>query len=146
MKYFILHIFLFLHLTGFTQEDYYQLSKNGDKFLKPIYHLHENDFETIKKISERKVVFLSKNNRFLYDSNKHEIYKLQKNEFNNIKIVKPESLYKFEEQEFGKRAKKIKKQKDFKPVPPIKHNILKILILRKINGCYFLYEVEWLNS
>lgn len=53
-------------------------------------------------------------------------------------------LYRIEELEIKKQLDKVQEEKGFRPVPPIRHMVLKVnLILTRENDCD-LYEVEWI--
>ncbi|HET8803213.1 MAG TPA: hypothetical protein VFM72_01445 [Aequorivita sp.] len=143
MGYSLAYILLLMSFVCSAQ-DYYRLEKNGHKYQRPIYYLNGDDFEHITKISDDKIIFLSEKSKFIHIYKKHASYKISKEKIKNINFVKPESLYRIEEKKFEEKTDKIKQEKGFRPVPPLKHIILKVIILMKEKDSYCLYEVDWL--
>ena len=135
----------FLLISGYSigQNKYYTLSKNGNKFLKPVYYIYQESFEKIKNDNKNKI-FLTSKNKFIYIKRKHCKYKINQQDFEKLKLLKPHELYDYEFKEYSDKANIIKKDKGFKPPAPLKHKILDVRIILFSNDEYTIYEVDWL--
>lgn len=145
IRFFLPFIFMLVQTVGFSQNDSYQLVENGVKFKKPLFFLHEDQFEYVKIINNKKI-FIAKKNRFIYDPKKHTCQKITRSDLRRFNITSIDKLYRLEEAEFEEKADKIEKKTGWRPVPPAQHNILKIYILVEKQRYYYLYEVDWLQG
>ncbi len=143
MRNLVIYLFFFISLLGFSQnnKDYYQLSKDGEWFEKPVVYIMDS-FEVVKKPSEDEVIFLTKRNKFIHQAQNHTSYTLKKEDLRNLSIYSSKDLYRIETKEYEKRASEIQKELGTKPIPPITHKILRVFIINKEELC--AYEVNWL--
>lgn len=145
MEKLILFLFFFISILCFSQsdKDHYQLSKDGKCYEKPVVHIRDS-FKIVKKPSEGEVIFLTKNNRFIHQVKNHKSYILKKEDLKNLSVYSSKDLYGIENKEYEKRASEIEKELGTKPIPPLAHKILQVIVIIKEEGSLCAYEVNWL--
>ncbi|TRZ42210.1 hypothetical protein [Robertkochia solimangrovi] len=143
----ILLIFILSTTISFSQNDYYQLVKNGTKFKKPIYYILENIMDTIIHTADGKQIFLIQKERFEYDPNIHFKGKVVDSiNYRNRITANIQTLYNREEEEYLTKARIIKNDLGFKPIPPLTHKLLKLFILKQKEASLYIYEVNWISE
>lgn len=145
IKHFIMIILMVITLYSGAQErnNTYKLLKNGKEYERPVVYLLEDSFEEILR-KGREYLFLTKRERFIHDPGIHSSFKFQGEALDTLDFHQPQELYSFEEKEYKEKAELILKETGVKPIPPIKHAILKVYIIRKKEAGYCAYEVNWM--
>lgn len=141
-------IFIFLVAIPFNsgaqeRDNTYKLFKNGKEYERPVLYLLENSFEKIYREGQD-LFFLTEREKFVHNPNIHSSFKLQDEELDKLDFHQPRDLYSFEEKEYKEKAESILQETGVKPIPPIKHIILKVHIVRKEEEGYCAYEVKWM--
>lgn len=126
---------------GQSHGDTYFLHRGGDSIQqKETFLLLDADsVQIIEEGSEK--LFNYKGNSFksIFDGRRADC-----DEFPKTVCMSITELYRMEEIEIKKQLDKVEEEKGFRPVPPIRHMVLKVnLILRRKNECV-LYEVDWI--
>lgn len=145
LKHLIIFILIALPFICVAQErdNTYRLFKDGKEYQKPVVYLLEDSFEKIYK-NGQEIFFLTNREKMVHNSNVHSSIKIPGEKFVTIDFYQPKELYSLEEKEFREKAEMILKETGVKPIPPIKHSILKVYIVRKLNSEYCAYEVDWM--
>lgn len=136
-------------LTGslFSQTretDSYKLFKDGKSYPKPIVYLLADKKDVLyEEEGTGLVIFTIETQRFRHVSDTHEYRVLSEIEFEDFRLTDVVKLVEIEHLEFSKRAREIEMEEGFKPVPPIKHGILKVYVFLPKKGEYELFEVDW---
>ncbi|MBN7809658.1 hypothetical protein J0A68_01735 [Algoriphagus sp. H41] len=119
----------------------YVLYKGGNSIQQKetFLFLDADSVQIIEEGSEK--LFNYKGNSFksIFDGRRADCVELPKTVCTSIT-----ELYRMEEIEIKKQLDKVEEEKGFRPVPPIRHMVLKInLVLKRKNECV-LYEVDWI--
>jgi len=122
--------------------DYYKLSKDGEPILKPVVFLQAEN-ENLVYNKENKLSFNLSGHYFEHNSKIHNSFEIQSEKFKDVKFNTVSELRELEEKEIQRSRNKAEKQNGFKPLPPIKHIVLKIIIVKKIESKFLAYEVDW---
>ncbi|GAA4891041.1 hypothetical protein GCM10023311_14190 [Flaviramulus aquimarinus] len=148
-KILIFLIFSF-NLSIFAQENnnskYYKLYKDGEKVLRPIIYVFNNSTTNLQKLDNGCVTFNIDDQVFKYQPNIHKKDSLTLNVIKKIEFKKVKELFNLEHEEYLRTVKEVMDEKGFKPLPPINHSILKILIISKEKNNFIRYETNWIYS
>ena len=143
-------LFNCIHFFSFAQEydtlKYYKLYKDGEKILRPIIYVLNDCTNNLKKTEDAEIIFNIDNQIFKYKPKKHKKGSLSLSDFKKIDFKKAKKLIDIEYQEYLNASNKIMSRKGFKPVAPINHLILKIIIVSKKENEIVKYETDWVYS
>lgn len=131
-------------LSSQTKEtDSYKLYKDGKRYPKPIVYLLADKKDVLYKEGAGLTIFTIKKQHFRHVADTHEYRVLPKTEFEDFRLTDAVKLIEVEHLEFSKRAREIEIEEGFKPMPPIRHGILKVFVFLPKKGEYELFEVDW---
>lgn len=139
-------IFLLMVCTNLTSQtrdkDYYALSKEGEKYLKPVkYILLKNNKN--KKIYSNQIVFFVEGQRFSHDINIDEVDTCSISILDNIKVSSIKQLF---SDEYEEHKSKLEHENHYFPPPPNHYN-LKLLLIERISPKQIIkYEVDWIYT
>lgn len=130
----------------FDNSKYYRLYKDGEKILRPIVFVLNDCANDMGNTNNSNIIFSIENQTFKHLSSVHHKDTISNIEFEKISLTKAKELNHLENQEYLKEAKKVLKEKGFKPVPPINHSILKVIVISKKKDNIIRYETNWVYS
>lgn len=136
---------------GFSQEydtsNYYRLYKDGTSIERPVVYIFNKPTANTSKIKDSEgLTFYIGDHEFNHNFQKHRAYNLTHAQYKNLNFTKVDRLSYLEHEEYLKAIKDFSDKTKFKPLPPITHFILNVIIISKEEQHIMAYETDWKSA